>query len=314
MLHRLALAAAATTTLAAAMPADAIVIRADLDQSLYAAYAQQYPAVGQVRTNAGDIVSGTLVAPRFVLGAAHTVPGRTNFVVGGNTYQIVNSYVNPDWNRLNPGVIDSEDYEAGGDLAVFELDRAVTNVTPIPYYTGSSERGVTADLVGFGQTGNGNTGRSGGRGTKLAGTNVVDNFGGEVTSSEVNLDLGDFASTIMFSDFDTPETRPLDDDGDRSPMGSIIPTTLEAQTGGGDSGGPMIYDFGDGPVVIGVASFIAAYDQTNAANSDYGDIQGHTRVGQYSEFLNSVVAIPSPTAAVGGIAMLGSLLLGRRRR
>ena len=314
MLHRHALAAAAITTLAAAMPADAIVIRADLDQSLYAAYAQQYDAVGQLRTNAGDIVTATLVAPRFVLGAAHTAPGRTNFVVGGNTYQIVNTYVNPEWNRFNPDVINSEDYEAGGDLAVFELATAVTNVTPIPYYTGSGEKGLTVDLVGFGQTGNGDTGRSGGRGTKLAGTNVVDNFGGEVTSSEVNLDLSGFASTIMFSDFDTPESRPLADDGDRSSMGSITPTALEAQTAGGDSGGPMIYDFGDGPVVIGVASFISAYDQTNGTNADYGDINGHTRVGQYSDFLNGIVTIPSPTAAVGGILMLGSLALGRRRK
>ena len=62
----------------------------------------------------------------------------------------------------------------GNDIAIYKLDRAVTNVTPSPISRTTPTVGQLLTLVGFGGGGTGTTGHTGDYGTKRVGTTPID--------------------------------------------------------------------------------------------------------------------------------------------
>jgi hypothetical protein len=93
--------------------------------------------------------AGTLVAPKWILTAAHTatnIPPEHRLLVGGEVVGVARVVVHPTH---------------GVDLALVELERPVAQVEPIPLYTGGDEHGQEVLLLGRGDFGTGRDGVEG---------------------------------------------------------------------------------------------------------------------------------------------------------
>ncbi|HEX8309868.1 MAG TPA: trypsin-like serine protease [Chthoniobacteraceae bacterium] len=269
--------------------AEAIVIRDDRTDAQYIALGSEanFPASGSI---GGNKLGGTLIAPEFVLTAAHIqgdiIPGVTTFAIGGANYVIASQTPHPQFN--------SATFE--NDINILRLSAPVQNVAPAAYNTTlGNELTRTVTIIGYGTTGNGATG-------------IVPNTQGTRRGAQNTADLFGFADLIpetsFVGDFDNPNPAVLTD----SFTGSPIPLNLEGTTALFDSGGGVYTDFGNGQVLIGINSFVGSRDGT--ANSDYGDLFGATRVSLYSNFIQS--NIPEPTTGI--LSLLGLLIAGLKRR
>ncbi len=108
-----------------------------------------FPSVGILGDLSGGKAGGTLIAPQYVLVAAHSVvgvpKGQLTFEIGGKVHRIAEVIVHPDF---NPDVIGSD---GGNDIALLKLDTAVVGIEPA-LFTGRSPRlGESLKLVGFGE-------------------------------------------------------------------------------------------------------------------------------------------------------------------
>src|SRR5262245_44915243 len=136
-----------------------IIIRHDRDDAKYLALGAKFPAVGHL----GGAVECTLIAPKWALGAAHTVedyfsPGSKPFVIfGGKRYDIEKMILHPA--RLK-GTADS-----AADLVLLKLAAPVAGIAPVLLYEKDDEPGKIITIVGRGKTGTGLTGPVGEKGT-----------------------------------------------------------------------------------------------------------------------------------------------------
>jgi len=242
------------------------VIRHDTKDSLYLSLGNspQYASVGQiygvVSEQSAFYASGTLIDPQWVLTAGHVVDSATSltFSIAGTQYTAGSWIAHPNWNG---------DLLAGYDIGLVRLDQPVYTVTPAVRYTGSKELGNVATAVGFGMTGTGNSGANKFDGKKRGTQNVIDQL---------------YNPRLLLADFDNPNNR-----RDNS-MGSAKPLALEGLIAPGDSGGGLFITTRDGTFLVGVHSFVAAWDGN--PNSDYGDISGHVRVSAFNSWINDVIA------------------------
>jgi hypothetical protein len=136
--------AAALLAAVTALPAAAILTRADRDDEEYRELATRYPATVSLGAAEG---AGVLIAPRWVLTAAHratSIRGRlpaAKVAIAGQARAIQQVFIHPDW---KPG--------GESDIALVLLESAVEADTA-PIYRGSDEAGRAVRLVGFGESG-----------------------------------------------------------------------------------------------------------------------------------------------------------------
>lgn len=267
---------AVVALVAGSLSAPAGTIRDDQPDSAYLTLAAQpeFAGVGRIdvtNKTGSYIASGTLIAPGWVLTAAHVTAGARSatFTLGETVYQAAKAVAYPKWqgNLL-----------AGYDIGLLQLVNSVPAeaAAPAALYTGSGELGAIGTFVGFGQTGTGLTGAVSFDGNKRAGQNIIDAYYSKTPRE---------TPRIFLTDFDNPG-----DPADNA-YGSATPLTLEYLIAPGDSGGGVFADFpgdGLGPLLVGVHSFLASFD--GYTDADYGDIAGSTRVSEFAHWIEDVLA------------------------
>lgn len=246
-----------------AAAAHGIVIRHDRTEAESLALARAFPAACRVSVGG----SGVLIAPTWVLTAAHVANGSqangTTVTIGGQTYQVLQALTNPQWRR-------------GGyrDIGLLRLDRPVTGVKPLPFATKAPSPGAPVTIVGAGLFGMGDKGVGRtrvGAPTVHAGRNVV-----ELTSQ------GRKDNTLQITLHEPPK-------GD----------ALEAIGAPGDSGGPMLTKVRGQWTVIGVG---LSGDDSNGDGkmADYGDHSFYTAVHPYVNWIRSTMGTPAPKEKPAG--------------
>jgi hypothetical protein len=272
----------------------------------------QYASSGYVDvvSSSGDgFASGTLIAPDWVLTAAHdsnTAPAADiSFGQGASTtpeQPAANSVANV---FIDPGYTGTP--TAGNDLSLLQLSTPITNVTPAAIYPGASgtEIGLTATVIGYGYTGNGLTGANVNvnDGTRRGYQNVLDAVGGQQTiggpPNNTTYSFVGFSSDVMMSDFDQPNNA------SSSIMGGTSPLALEGCSVYGDSGGGAYVTVNGQTYLAGVTDFVGYFSNNPYSTSGigyYGDFSGYTRlsVPDSQNFLLSILATASSWSASGG--------------
>lgn len=129
----------------------------------------QFKNVGVLKERSFKFCTGTLIAPNWVLTAGHCVEGirpsqlkRFSFEVGGKSYAWAATYLHPTFNFPD------------GDVALIKLKKSVTGITPAVLRTTAPQVGEIMTIVGFGLTGTGALGTTGGAGIKRFGTVALD--------------------------------------------------------------------------------------------------------------------------------------------
>lgn len=265
--------------------ADAATIRDDVADSQYIALGQspEYSSVGTFVNNQSFNGSAVLIAPDWVLTAAHLFRFASSgtFTLNGNSYASSALITHPMWNG---------NAFLGYDFGLVHLSSPVLGVAPTLLYTGAAEIGMTGTFIGYGMTGNGLSGALPGVDGNVRGfQNVID---------------GDFGNpgVLLGSDFDNP-LNPADSD-----FGSPIPLSLEGAVANGDSGGGVFINANGATYLAGIISFVAARD--GSANSDYGDVNGFGRISAALPWIISATNVPEPSPVT--LVLLGLTLVFRR--
>jgi len=254
-------------------PVSAITWRVgDTNNTNYINHAADYTSVGIVWIGTTSFGSGTLIAPDYVLTAAHVVgsySGTPTFTINGETYTGSYSIVNPNWSSTS-------DFD--WDIALIHLSTPVVGVDPTPIYTATDELTKLATYVGYGYGGDGVTGYytsstypANGTpypfGTKRACDNIIDRDG----------TYFGFTDQILLADFDNGTAAK------NTLKVSPFATANEGAVGKGDSGGGMFITVNNTTYLAGVITGIST-------TGVYGDCIYATRVSSFAEWINQILS------------------------
>lgn len=258
--------------LLAALPfaAGAIVIRDDVEDGRYRIERSDFPALADMPGEG----HGVLIAPRWVLTAAHAAPmegmGAT-IAINGNAYGVERVFLHPGYRRM-PEALGKEAMATGSpsrihaflaasdDIALIKLAAPVTDATPVALYRGSAEVTQVAVLMGKGATGNGAVGQlpdAPHRTSRRRAHNTI--TGGN--------------QRYLWYRFDPP------------PQG--LP--LEGVLGSGDSGGPLVVNDHGTWQLVGLGSWITAVPEHALEAGFYGQMVHNVRVSRYVDWIEAVM-------------------------
>lgn len=272
-----------------------------------------WAGVGAVTVNGGTY-SGALISNQYVLTAAHVVGGATagnvafvlNSESGSQVYSAESIMVLPGYSGTATGT----DGVWHDDLALIRLATPVAGNVPVyDLYTGPLD-GQTINLVGYGGSGDGVSGVTGGASSSLrrVGQNRVDDL--------LVDDDGGAADEIFLFDFDGPDAG-SNIFGPDIPANLTLGSSVEAQFAGGDSGSPVFVNDNGIWKLAGIAAFNGSVTGLPGSNVLFGAIGGGTVVASYVPWIESaMVPVPEPDvwlSLLAGLAVMGAMLRRRGR-
>lgn len=258
--------------LLAALPfaAGAIVIRDDVEDGRYRIQRSDFPALADMPGEG----HGVLIAPRWVLTAAHAAPmegmGAT-IAINGNAYGVERVFLHPGYRRM-PEALGKEAMATGSpsrihaflaasdDIALIKLAAPVTDATPVALYRGSAEVTQVAVLMGKGATGNGAVGQ-------------LPDAPHRTSLRRAHNTITGGNQRYLWYRFDPP------------PQG--LP--LEGVLGSGDSGGPLVVNDHGTWQLVGLGSWITAVPEHALEAGFYGQMVHNVRVSRYVDWIEAVM-------------------------
>jgi hypothetical protein len=243
----------------------------------------------------GGLFTGTLIAPGYVLTAAHLVQGAASgdvsFQVNGATsYSIAATdiFINPNYTASTAGNA-SGDPTNHNDIAIIKLANAVGADVPFYNLYGGTLQGADLHFVSF----------AGSSSVKLTGENIADVVYNSATDSNQN---------YLF-DFDGP-TLATNHTG-----GGTLGANREASLVVGDSGSSAFVNVQGQWQLAGINTFEASFANGSATSGAFGTGGGGVAVSGYAAWISSVVTAPVPEPQSEALFVMGLLgVAGAARR
>jgi len=251
----------AAVLLAAALPAPAILIRADRGDAEYLEMASKYKTSVALPVAGGG--EGVLIAPRWVLtsgrvGKALQSTKGARVEIDGRKYDIVQVVVHPAWTPA---------YRSSS-LALVYLKEPVRSIEPTPLYRQSDEAGGAVVIVGHGETGRIGDKSLQSDGKKRGAINTIDRVAPRMIT--LTLKAGDAASDLQGA------AAPGDEGGPAylETAGSVFVVGIAAGTEDTNHNG--VIDAGDAQDYVRVSTFIQWIDDATrkAAEEELADKLG----------------------------------------
>jgi hypothetical protein len=273
--------------------AEAGLMRADVPDSAYLAYAQDpaYQASGwfgryDANGDLSSFASGVAIAGRWVVTAGHVVDDLIysgfRFGVGsnaltdpGNSWAVSEVFLYPGYEGGWGGTKD--------DIALCLLESPIQGIVPTERFYGTDQIGTHVSIVGHGAPATPITGVLPDDGNERGGENFISRIGSS------NIGVSNKYLIIDFSPVSSPwETLPLE----------ITGTS-------GDSGGGWYNDLGE----------LVALSNFEWANSS---LTGGIRISQYNDWIDTTIAqnttVPEPSSLMILTSLLGTLAASRKLR
>jgi hypothetical protein len=256
----------------------------------------QFNCVGQLFRNGKFYSSCVFIRGKFVLSSAHCFveyDTKIDTIHQGNStiyanlaynkrigiplnYYVVFDGVRYDCRRIiiYPGYLDSLT-EAGLDIALLELKQPVKDIAPAVINGSFNEVTCKAVGVGYGAYGPADKPDQIVFGPKkLAGENIVDSIGGYKLKN---------LSTVMYCDFDHPDSTSF------NKLGDVKPLSLEYICSGGDSGGGLFKKNKDGWVLIGICQGANVDVDQLVKAGYYGQVMQWVRISVFRRWITKII-------------------------
>jgi len=238
----------------------------------------------------GSLFTGTLIAPGYVLTAAHVVAGATAGSVSfqlnaGSSYTVAASdiYINPDYTSSTAGNV-AGDPTNHNDLAIIRLSGAAGSNIPFYNLYSGNLQGADLNFVSY----------AGSTTVKTTGENIADVLYTNAAGTN---------KTYIF-DFDGPSLTT------NAMGGGTLGASREASLVNGDSGSSAFVSVNGQWQLAGINTFEATFSGRSTTPGAYGTGGGGVVLAGYSSWINSVITAPVPEPESGNLLLLGLAVLG----